>query len=418
MSSASLSANREDQEDNQDQINEIVFAVSDFKGLGQDQLQFDKTDRLRVLSRSTQDWWWAERNGVRGYIPANHVVGLEEAAFKGIVWQDEEYFNSYSVLKIHHEMLSDKPRTEAYKKAIETNVDYLADKVVLDVGCGTGILSMLAAKYGKVAKVYAVEASDMVQHTKVLVQHNKLTNIEVLQGEIETIELPEKVDIIISEWMGTLLLFEYMIESVLVGRDKWLKSDGLLWPSEASLFLVPCTAMQVFNKFVHFWEEQYGFDFSPLKPMAMNEFFSKPMYNHEVSPNDCLSKAETILKLDMMSVTIDELEEIHQSFAFLVTREGVFHGFSSWFKVSFNNYDSSKKEVVLNTGPLHPLTHWKQDLFVMDEPVSVRVGDEIKGSITLSRNPDWRRHVRVQFCYEIHHDEKVQVFKKCFRLWK
>jgi hypothetical protein len=37
--------------------------------------------------------------------------------------------------------------------------------------------------------------------------------IEVVQGTIETIELPEKVDIIISEWMGYFLLRESMLDS-------------------------------------------------------------------------------------------------------------------------------------------------------------------------------------------------------------
>lgn len=79
--------------------------------------------------------------------------------------------------------------------------------MVLDVGCGTGILSMFAAKYGQAKKVYAVEASDIANKARALVEHNGLDKVvEVFEGQIETLDLPEKVDIIISEWMGTLLL--------------------------------------------------------------------------------------------------------------------------------------------------------------------------------------------------------------------
>ena len=63
--------------------------------------------------------------------------------------------------------------------------------------------------------------------------------IEVIQGTIETVELPEKVDIIISEWMGYFLLRESMLDSVLVARDRFLKPGGALYPSHARMYLGP-----------------------------------------------------------------------------------------------------------------------------------------------------------------------------------
>lgn len=59
------------------------------------------------------------------------------------------------------------------------------------------------------------------------------------QGTIETISLPEQVDIIISEWMGYFLLRESMLDSVLVARDKFLRPGGALYPSHASIYLAP-----------------------------------------------------------------------------------------------------------------------------------------------------------------------------------
>ena len=63
--------------------------------------------------------------------------------------------------------------------------------------------------------------------------------IEVIQGTIESIEIPEKVDIIISEWMGYFLLRESMLDSVLVARDKFLKPGGAMYPSHANMYLTP-----------------------------------------------------------------------------------------------------------------------------------------------------------------------------------
>ena len=61
----------------------------------------------------------------------------------------------------------------------------------------------------------------------------------MIQGVVETVEIPEKVDIIISEWMGYFLLRESMLDSVLVARDKFLKPGGALYPSHARMFMAP-----------------------------------------------------------------------------------------------------------------------------------------------------------------------------------
>jgi len=72
------------------------------------------------------------------------------------------YFNSYSNLNIHEEMLKDSVRTLTYKNAIMNNAHIFKDKVVMDVGCGTGILSIFAAKAGA-KHVYAVDYANIAK---------------------------------------------------------------------------------------------------------------------------------------------------------------------------------------------------------------------------------------------------------------
>lgn len=73
-------------------------------------------------------------------------------------------------------MLRDSPRNEAYRQAIVANKDYIQNKIVLDVGSGTGILSVLCAQAGA-SKVYAVEASNYAAVTKEVATENKFENI-------------------------------------------------------------------------------------------------------------------------------------------------------------------------------------------------------------------------------------------------
>ena len=124
------------------------------------------------------------------------------------------YFETYSYLYEQKRMLEDEVRMRSYYRAIFKNKDYFKDKVVLDVGTGTGILAMWIAKCGA-KKVYAVEYTDMAIQAQRLVEHNNLSSIvQVIKSSAEDLELPEKVDAIISEWQGMVLLRESMLDSV------------------------------------------------------------------------------------------------------------------------------------------------------------------------------------------------------------
>ncbi|CAL5186491.1 unnamed protein product [Lathyrus oleraceus] len=133
------------------------------------------------------------------------------------------YFDSYSHFGIHEEMLKDTVRTNTYQNVTYQNRFLFKNKVVLDVGAGTGILSLFCAKAGA-EHVYAVECSDMADMAKQIVETKGYSKvITVLKGKIEELELPvPKVDIIISEWMGYCLWFENMLNSVHVINGLWM----------------------------------------------------------------------------------------------------------------------------------------------------------------------------------------------------
>ncbi|XP_061466627.1 protein arginine N-methyltransferase 3 isoform X7 [Rhineura floridana] len=118
--------------------------------------------------------------------------------------EDEEdvYFSSYGHYGIHEEMIKDKVRTESYRDFIYQNSHIFRDKIVLDVGCGTGILSMFAAKAGA-KKVIGVDQSEILYQAMDIIRLNGLEDtICLIKGRIEEVNLPvERVDVVISEWM-------------------------------------------------------------------------------------------------------------------------------------------------------------------------------------------------------------------------
>ena len=99
---------------------------------------------------------------------------------------------------------SDTTRTKSYALFILSNPELFKGATVLDVGCGTGILSLLCARAGA-SHVYAVDASDVaVKAIENIKRNGCADSITVVRGKVEDIQLPEgvKVDVIVSEWMG------------------------------------------------------------------------------------------------------------------------------------------------------------------------------------------------------------------------
>lgn len=202
----------------------------------QEEIESDEDDaeeKEEELQGVTERMKNAMREQASGITPEERVDA--EEGFDA----DEGYFGSYGNTEIHAEMIWDKARTLSYKRAIDRLRPVFHDKVVLDVGCGTGILSMFCARAGA-KHVYGVEATNIADEARVSVAANNLTDkITIYKSKAEQLQLPvDQVDVIVSEWMGYGLLFENMLPSVLYCRDKWLKKEGFMLPDLCGIYMV------------------------------------------------------------------------------------------------------------------------------------------------------------------------------------
>ena len=156
---------------------------------------------------------------------------------------------------------------------------------MLDVGSGTGILSIFAAKAGA-KHVYAIENANIAIFSKDIIACNDLSErITVIKGKMEEIILPvESVDIIISEWMGYFLLYESMLDSVLFARDKYLKKGGMLFPDRAILFLATIEDEEYAEEKFNFWDNVYGVKMDCIKKWALKEPLVE-VYIYEIRKN-------------------------------------------------------------------------------------------------------------------------------------
>lgn len=166
-----------------------------------------------------------------------------------------QYFQFYGYLSQQQNMMQDYVRTSTYQKAILGNLNDFNGKIILDVGAGSGILSFFALQAGA-NKVYAIEASNMANFAQQLVHANQADDrIVIIPGKIEEVDVPQMVDVIISEPMGYMLYNERMLETYLHAR-KWLRPGGKMYPSEGDLHIAPFSDealyMEQYNK-ANFW---------------------------------------------------------------------------------------------------------------------------------------------------------------------
>ena len=157
---------------------------------------------------------------------------------------DSHPFFSYYGLLVHQQnMMQDSVRTGAYASAIASNAADFAGRTVLDVGTGSGILAVFASRAGA-AHVYAVEASGVADRAATLLAANGFADkITVIKAKIEEVRLPEdaRVDVIVSEPMGFMLVHERMLESYMIARQRFLKPGGKMFPSTGTIFAAPFT---------------------------------------------------------------------------------------------------------------------------------------------------------------------------------
>lgn len=287
-------------------------------------------------------------------------------------------------LGFHSMLVNDEQRTKLYKKAIQETVRQ--GDVVLDLGTGSGILAFFACQAGA-ARVYAVESSNIISVAQQLARDNGFAEkIRFIREDIRSVQLPESVDVIVSELISKAVIGQYMEELVSHSRDRFLKECGKVIPSKVELFLAPLESPALYQQLDFPSPQVYNLNFSYARNLALNDTSSG-----RFQTDNLLAEAQTAYQMD--SLLTNEKQGLNSMLSFAVSRGGLFHGFGGWFSATLAD------DVVLSSFP-PGMPSWDNAFFPVPEPIQVKPGMTIEvkidGSHPYESNPIWRWETTVK----------------------
>ena len=265
-------------------------------------------------------------------------------------------------IRDYGQMVSDQGRIQAYARALQRSVG--TDSVVLDLGAGTGILSLLACRFGA-RRVFAVEPADSIEVAREIARANGLdSRIEFLQALSTDIDLPEPADVIVCDLRGMLPLFQHSVKTIIDARRRHLAPGGTLIPAVDVLRAMPVAAAEQYGALTCAWQQQtHGFDFAPANRLVLNAF-----YRWNGCAGDAVAPALTLATLDYP--TVRELA-LDARASFVAARDVLAHGWAVWFESILAD------GVELSNAPGMPPLIYGQAFFPWHEPVKVHAGDRL-----------------------------------------
>ncbi len=286
-------------------------------------------------------------------------------------------------LRDYGAMIADAGRFNAYANAIARAVR--PGDTVAEIGCGPGVFSLLACRAGA-RRVFAVESENCIQFARELAAANGFTDrIEFFQSDSRKTELPERVNVIVSDLRGVLPLYAHAIPSLEDARERLLATGGIMIPQRDTLKAAVIEAEEYYSRLMTPWRKSVPeLDLSPSVLPILNEF-----YRGSFKKDQLLTET---LDWGLLDYTVGVGKRVTAELAFHAVREGVAHGVCLWFETAlFENIGYS-------SGPGPADSVHGQVFLPWLEPVALRKGQEIQVGLRanlVDQDYIWRWETRI-----------------------
>lgn len=282
------------------------------------------------------------------------------------------------------EMMTDGPRMAAYREALRQAVG--PDSVVLDLGAGPGIFSLLACRLGA-RHVHAVEPDESIQMARTLAAANGLEGRITFHRKLSTeVELPEPAQVVVSDLRSVLPLFEHHIPAVVDARERLLAPEGILIPRADEIHGALATSPELYRRYAEPWiTNDFGLDLSPGHREVVNQW-------RRVHAGAGALLTEPRLWARLTYGRVRE-PDVASTLSWTLEAPGTGHGLLVWFDADLG------ERAGFSNAPGKEDLIYGQAFFPWQEPLALEAGDQVAVELRADLVGDdyvWRWHTRVE----------------------
>jgi Ribosomal protein L11 methyltransferase (PrmA)/PRMT5 oligomerisation domain len=277
-------------------------------------------------------------------------------------------------IEYHRTLIADRVRNQAFEAALRAVIKK-GETTVADIGAGTGLLALMAAKLGA-REVFLYEAAEVAGVAAKVLKANRARNCHLIPCHSTEMVDPPKVDVVVSETFGNFAFEEHMIETLADAKKRFLKPRGVIVPRSLEQFVAPVVSDRIHKEFAA-WEET-GFDLSVARTMSLNNIYVRTLRANE------LLEAKA---WDSISFGSDARSTRKGEVSWTLKNGATVYGFALWWTAELT------PGITLSTAPDAPRTHWEQLYFPLLEPIVAKGGDKIGVSLKSRTSQEGGTHV-------------------------
>jgi type II protein arginine methyltransferase len=287
----------------------------------------------------------------------------------------------------HVPMMNEHERNQAYQDGLRAIVT--PEKVVFEVGTGSGLLAMMAARLGA-KKVFTCEAVPLIAETprKIVERNGFADRITVLAKPSHAVQLgpdmPARADVLVHEIFSSELLGEHVLPAIEDAKRRLLAPGGDVLPGAASI-MIALVGGETLGRYLHVGQS-FGFDlgdFNGIHPTKV------PLYREDLAP--------VLLSEDVAAFRFDFRKDASfpadsRTLDIRASADGLCYGVIQWIHVelgegiAFENHPSRPRAV----------TNWQQTIYGFGEPIRLAAGSIVSVRALHDRSRPWFELIRVE----------------------
>lgn len=266
----------------------------------------------------------------------------------------------------HFEMLNDEQRNEAFEKALAKAVT--ADSVVLDIGSGTGLLAMMAARAGARETISCEMVAPLAELARKMVVRNGFAGKILIMGK-KSVELsvgngmPRRANLLVTETVDCGLLGEGIVPSIMHAKANLLTEVARIIPRAARVYAMVVESKRL--RGLNCVDNCAGFDVGLMQQYATPHYFPVRLAAFEYA---ALTAPFEVFSFDFEG---EAILPARKKISIPVTRGGACHAVVFWFDMQLD------EEVSISNEP-GSTTHWEQAIQCLPDEVTVQAGEVLQ----------------------------------------